>query len=110
METPDWEVYLLSASWYAESDSVAAEKLYKRALRTATRECGGQSAAAGMVLVDFADFLERQGRDNEAHQLHEEIGRVLRGYVTNAHQQIICMLENCYQLSSYFMQDPERYL
>jgi hypothetical protein len=44
-------------------------------------------------------FLEEQGRAQEAEQLYEEIGRILRGYAAIARLQIMQMLEGCYELS-----------
>ena len=52
------EIFLLGARFYNGKNDNRAKFLYKRALASAEKECGIDSAAAGLVLIEFAQFLE----------------------------------------------------
>jgi len=97
MQPTRWEIYLLSADVYSDVDPIAAEKDYRRALELAAASCGSKSAAVGLVLFDFAEFLEGQERDQEAEEVQAEIRCILSGYAESARRRFIEDLENCYQ-------------
>lgn len=77
----EWQILLEGAELCKLSNPARAEKLYKDALQSACRACGNDSAAVGVVLVDYADFLEQEGRDDEAQELYKRIQRICTVYV-----------------------------
>jgi hypothetical protein len=67
---------LFGAEVYRQTDSVLAEKLYRRALRSAIGSYGVDSPTVGLILVSFEEFLENEGRNDEAQALWSDIRTV----------------------------------
>jgi hypothetical protein len=74
------EIFLLAAHFYASNDPGRAEIFYRRAESSAETECGSGSAVSGVVLIEFAQFLEDQGRLVEAQQCHARVRQILCHY------------------------------
>jgi hypothetical protein len=53
-----------------------AEKLYRRALQSAIQNHGADSPTVGLILLSFGDFLEAEGRSEEALLLSPDIRKV----------------------------------
>jgi len=54
------------------------------ALRLLLNRCGSGSAVSGVVLIEFAQFLEDQGRLVEAQQCHTRVRQILCHYAGQA--------------------------
>jgi Tfp pilus assembly protein PilF len=67
---------LLGAEVYRQTNAILAEKLYRRALQSAIQTHGVDSPIAGLVLLSFGDFLESEGRTEEAQKFFPDIRRV----------------------------------
>lgn len=78
------EIFLLAAHFYAGTDPGRAEIFYRRAQSYAEKECGSGSAVSGVVLIEFAQFLEDQGRLAEAQQCHTKARQILCHYAGRA--------------------------
>jgi hypothetical protein len=78
------EIFLLGAQFFEGKDACRAESFYKRAQTFAELECGSGSAAAGVVLIEFAQFLEDQGRVVEARQCDTRVRQILCNYAGRA--------------------------
>ena len=78
------EIFLLGAHFFEGKDACRAESFYKRAQAFAEMECGPGSAVSGLVLIEFAQFLEDQGRQVEAQQCHTRIRQILCHYAGRA--------------------------
>jgi hypothetical protein len=78
------EIFLLAAHFYAGNDPGRAEFFYRRAQTSAETECGSGSAVSGVVLIEFAQFLEDQGRLVEAQQCHTRVRQILCHYAGQA--------------------------
>jgi len=78
------EIFLLAAHSYEGKDPSRAENLYRRAQTSAETEYGSGSAVSGVVLIEFAQFLEDQGRQVEAQQCHTKVRQILCRYSGSA--------------------------
>ena len=67
---------LFGAEVYRQTDSVLSEKLYRRALRSAIGSYGVDSPTVGLILISFKEFLENEGRNDEARALRSDIRTV----------------------------------
>ena len=74
------EIFLLGARSYQDKDKNIAKVLYKRALASAEKECGIDSAAAGLVLIEFAQFSEHHSSEVEAQHFNQRVRRILGLY------------------------------
>jgi hypothetical protein len=78
------EIFLLAAQFYEGNDPGRAENFYRRAQTSAETECGSGSAVSGIVLIEFAQFLEDQGRVVEAQQCDTRVRQILCHYAGRA--------------------------
>jgi hypothetical protein len=81
MDFKKWELFLIGARFYEHGDPRAAEDFYNRACAFAEVESGLHSAAVGSVVLDFAYFLEDQGRDSEAQCCYKRLRGILSLYL-----------------------------
>ena len=66
-------ICLLGARKEARRNKQLAEQLFRRAIRTCTQLKGSSSAELGLILDEFATFLETNDRSSEAEYLHKQI-------------------------------------
>jgi hypothetical protein len=84
-------ICLAGARKEAGRDKDLAEKLYRRAIRACSQETSPVSPHVGLILDEFASFLEAHNRDSEASHLYIQIHAVLR---------------DCFQSFSFATQAP----
>lgn len=77
MRIRGWQKNLLSAIWCETHAPDKAERLFRLALLLAQDADGSNSASAGIVLIEFQSYLERQGRNAEAATAQKGIRRIL---------------------------------
>ena len=80
MGIPAWQVKLLSAIWAEAHKPADADRFFRSALLLAQDKYGPDSAVAGLVLIDFQNYLDRQGRHQEAAAAQKGICRILKRY------------------------------
>lgn len=84
-------ICLIGARKEAGRDKDLAEKLYRRAIRACSQVTNPVSHHVGLILDEYASFLEAHNRASEAEHLYCEIHAVLR---------------NCFQSYSFATQAP----
>jgi hypothetical protein len=73
-------ICLLGARKEATRNKQLAEKLFRRAIETCTQLKGSSSAELGLILDEFATFLETNNRSTEAEYLYKQIHFVMQSF------------------------------
>jgi hypothetical protein len=89
MEMHDWEIFLLLALWCDEHQQASAEHFFIKALSQAEEQHGKSSLAVGSVLIEFAEFLEKQGRQVEADAYEGRLHKIVLVHSANLVRETI---------------------
>ncbi|MFN8550552.1 MAG: hypothetical protein U0103_03605 [Candidatus Obscuribacterales bacterium] len=75
----DWQMYVVAAKRLP--DLCLREGLYRLALRKAEKSNGFDSLEVGLVLLDLADCLEAQSKDEPGEEALERAYNILRSHI-----------------------------